>query len=178
MVGLGLLMIALGAWSLWLRRGGRIYGKRLFLRFALLMGPAGLIAILAGWITTEVGRQPWVIYGVLRTADAVSPHSVTTMGVTLAMFVVAYVFVFGAGTVYLLRLINKGPQHFALNKPPEGGPGEGRTPMRPLSAANVDNDDSIEGNIDDNPVQGADRGADRDGAELTPWASTHPSSGS
>jgi len=163
MVGLGLLMIALGAWSLWLRRGGRIYGKRLFLRFALLMGPAGLIAILAGWITTEVGRQPWVIYGVLRTADAVSPHSITTMAVTLAMFVVAYVFVFGAGTVYLLRLINKGPQHFALNKPPEGGPGEGRTPMRPLSAANVDNDDSIEGNIDDNPVQGADRGADRDG---------------
>lgn len=161
MVGLGLLMIALGAWSLWLRRGGRIYGQRLFLRSALLMGPAGLVAILAGWTTTEVGRQPWVIYGVLRTADAVSPHSATTMGVTLAMFIVAYFFVFGAGTVYLLRLIDKGPQHFALNQPLEGGPGEGRTPMRPLSAANVDNDDSIEGDIDDNP----DHGASRDGGD-------------
>ncbi|WP_217619219.1 cytochrome ubiquinol oxidase subunit I, partial [Achromobacter sp. GbtcB20] len=74
MVGLGLLMIALGVWSLLLRRGGQLFTKRLFLRAALWMGPAGLVAILAGWVTTEVGRQPWVVYGVLRTADAVSPH--------------------------------------------------------------------------------------------------------
>ena len=151
MVGLGVLMIALGLWGLWLRRGGRIYGSRPFLRYAVLMGPAGLVAILAGWTVTEVGRQPWVIYGVLRTADAVSGHSATTMGVTLAMFVVAYVFVFGAGTIYLVRLIKKGPQHFNLHTPAEGGPGTGRTPMRPLSAADVDNDDGIVGTIDDNP---------------------------
>lgn len=156
MVGLGLLMIALGLCGLWLRRGGRIYERRPFLRFALLMGPAGLVAILAGWITTEVGRQPWVIYGVLRTADAVSPHGAATMGVTLAMFIVAYLFVFGAGTVYLLRLIGKGPQPFLVAHAPEGGPGEGRTPMRPLSAADVDNDAGAPMRLDDNPRAGGE----------------------
>lgn len=141
MVGLGLLMIALGAWGLWLRRGGRIWTRRPFLRFALWMGPAGLVAILAGWTTTEVGRQPWVVYGVLRTADAVSPHGAGSLALTLALFVAAYVFVFGTGTVYLLRMMRKGPQRFELHRPAEGGPGEERTPMRPLSAADVPNDD-------------------------------------
>ena len=145
MVGLGLLMIALGACSLWLRWRRRLFEQRGFLRFALLMGPAGLVAILAGWITTEVGRQPWVIYGVLRTADAVSPHSAGTLALTLGMFVLAYLFVFGAGTVYLLRLIGKGPQHASAHHAPSGGPGEGRTPMRPLSAANVLNDEGDAG---------------------------------
>ncbi|MEX5749056.1 cytochrome ubiquinol oxidase subunit I [Massilia sp. X63] len=141
MVGLGLLMIALGAWGLWLRRGGRLWTRRPFLRFALWMGPAGLVAILAGWTTTEVGRQPWVVYGVLRTADAVSPHGAGSLALTLALFVAAYVFVFGTGTVYLLRMMRKGPQRFELHRPAEGGPGEERTPMRPLSAADVANDD-------------------------------------
>jgi cytochrome d ubiquinol oxidase subunit I len=141
MVGLGLLMIALGAWSLFLRRGGRIFTTRLFLRAALWMGPAGLLAILAGWVTTEVGRQPWVVYGVLRTADAVSPHGAGPLALTLALFVVAYFFVFGAGTVYVLRMMRKGPQAFELHRATEGGPGEVRTPMRPMSAADVGNDD-------------------------------------
>lgn len=171
MVGLGLLMIALGAWALWLRRGGRIFNRRLFLRFALAMGPAGLIAILAGWITTEVGRQPWVVYGVLRTADAVSPHSAATMALTLGMFIVAYVFVFGAGTLYLIRLIRKGPQHFAVQHAPEGGPGEGRTPMRPLSAADTRNDDS--GNKDDLAAQDTEKG----GAGANLGLDTHPQPG-
>lgn len=148
MVGLGLLMIALGAWSLWLRRGGQIFTKRLFLRAALCMGPAGLVAILAGWVTTEVGRQPWVVYGVLRTADAVSPHGAPALALTLGIFVVAYFFVFGAGTGYVLRMMRKGPQHFELNRSPEGGPGEGRTPARPLSAADVGNDDEGTGEGD------------------------------
>ena len=141
MVGLGVLMIALGAWSLWLRRKGRIWSTRPFLRFALWMGPTGLVAILAGWTTTEVGRQPWVVYGVLRTADAVSPHGVGPLALTLALFVIAYFFVFGTGTAYVLRMIRKGPQRFELQRPAEGGPGEERTPMRPMSAADVGNDD-------------------------------------
>ncbi len=141
MVGLGVLMILLGAWSLWLRRKGRIWRARAFLRFALWMGPAGLVAILAGWTTTEVGRQPWVVYGVLRTADAVSPHGAGPLALTLALFVVAYFFVFGTGTAYVLRMIRKGPQRFELQRPAEGGPGEDRTPMRPMSAADVRNDD-------------------------------------
>ncbi|SQC93634.1 Cytochrome d ubiquinol oxidase subunit 1 [Cedecea neteri] len=71
MAGLGMLMILLGVASLWLRYRNRLFESRPFLRFALWMGPSGLIAILAGWITTEVGRQPWVVYGLLRTKDAV-----------------------------------------------------------------------------------------------------------
>lgn len=141
MVGLGLLMIALGVWSLLLRRGGRLFVTRPFLHAARWMGPAGLAAILAGWVTTEVGRQPWVVYGVLRTADAASPHAAGAVALTLGLFVIAYLFVFGAGTAYVLRLMRKGPQAFALHRAPEGGPGEVRTPMRPLSAADVGNDD-------------------------------------
>lgn len=135
MVGLGVLMIVFALAGLWLRRGARLYRSPLFLRFAVLMGPAGLIAILAGWFTTEIGRQPWIVYGLMRTADAVSPVSATHVGLTLAMFVVVYLVVFGVGTVYLLRLIAKGPQidegrHFI-----EGGPGQAHSPSRPLSAA-------------------------------------------
>ena len=141
MVGLGLLMTALGAWSFLLRKRARIFTYRPFLHAALWMGPAGLVAILAGWTTTEVGRQPWVVYGVLRTADAVSPHGAGPLALTLAIFVVSYFFVFGAGTLYVLRMMKKGPQAFELHRATEGGPGEGRTPMRPMSAADVGNDD-------------------------------------
>ncbi|MNT40710.1 Cytochrome bd-II ubiquinol oxidase subunit 1 [compost metagenome] len=139
MVGLGLLMIALGAWSLLLRRGERLYRARAFLHMALWMGPAGVIAILAGWYTTEVGRQPWVVYGLQRTADAVSPHGVPELALTLGIFVIAYFFVFGVGIAYMMRLVRKGP---ALEEPkPEGGPGREHTPARPLSA--VDDDEVL-----------------------------------
>jgi cytochrome d ubiquinol oxidase subunit I len=133
MVGLGLLMIALGAWGAWLRRKGRLFDTRLFLRMAMWMGPAGLVAVLAGWITTEVGRQPWVVYGVLRTADAASKHGAGTLALSLGLFLVAYLFVFGVGIAYVLRLVRKGPQTFENARPPDGGPGQGRTPARPLS---------------------------------------------
>jgi cytochrome bd ubiquinol oxidase subunit I len=135
MVGLGALMILLGALALWMRLRGRLYDSKPFLRFALAMGPAGLVAILAGWCTTEVGRQPWVVYGVMRTADAVSPHGLGEVAVTLALFVVVYFLVFGAGTVYLLRIIAKGPVPGENAHAVEGGPGEMRQPMRPLSGA-------------------------------------------
>ena len=75
MVGLGMLMLLLGLAGAWFRWRGQLYEQRLFLRFAMAMGPAGIIAMLAGWITTEIGRQPWVVYGVMRTADAASHHS-------------------------------------------------------------------------------------------------------
>jgi cytochrome d ubiquinol oxidase subunit I len=133
MVGLGLLMIALGLWSLWLRWRRRLYEARRFLRLAEWMGPAGLVAVLAGWITTEVGRQPWVVYGVLRTADAVSRIEAAPVALSLALFVAAYLFVFGVGIAYVLRLVRKGPQTFDTSRPLEGGPGRDRTPMRPLS---------------------------------------------
>ena len=135
MVGLGFLMIALALLGLWLRRQGRIYRSRLFLRFALLMAPSGLVALLAGWYTTEIGRQPWIIHGLMRTADAVSAHSATQLGISLALFVVVYFAVFGAGTGYMLRLIGKGPATGESHDTVTGGPGQPRSPARPLSAA-------------------------------------------
>lgn len=110
MVGLGLLMILLALSALWLRMKGTLYQHKVFQRFAIAMGPAGIIAILAGWFTTEVGRQPWVVYGLLRTADAVTPHPAAEVAITLALFVLFYLAVFGMGTVYVLRLINTGPK--------------------------------------------------------------------
>ncbi len=135
MVGLGTLMMALGVWGLALRRGDRLWTSRVFQRAALFMGPAGLVAILAGWFTTEIGRQPFVVYGVQRTADAVTPHALGAITVTLVSFVVVYVFVFGAGTAYVLRIVRKGPVEGEGNLPLEGGPGEERQPGRPMSAA-------------------------------------------
>jgi len=133
MVGLGVLMIVLGVWGAWARWRGRLYHSRPLHYFALAMGPAGLVAILAGWLTTEIGRQPWVVYGVMRTADGVSAHSATQLGISLPLFVVVYFVVFGTGVVYLLHLIAHGPQ-LAHDEPP-GGPGQPRQAMRPLSAA-------------------------------------------
>ena len=135
MVGLGVLMILLALWGLLVRRRDRIYRSRAFLRFALAMGPSGLIAILAGWYTTEIGRQPWIVYGLMRTADGVSAHNAAEVGFTLAVFVVVYLMVFGAGTLYALRLIAAGPKSDEAETAPGGGPGRPRQPMRPMSAA-------------------------------------------
>ncbi|MGE3773253.1 MAG: cytochrome ubiquinol oxidase subunit I [Gammaproteobacteria bacterium] len=134
MVGLGLLMLALGLWAAWRRWRGRLYERGVFLRFAVVMGPSGLIAILAGWHTTEVGRQPWVVHGIMRTADAVSDHSALTMSVTLVAFIVIYFIVFGIGTTYMLKLVGEGPH--ADEGEPAGGSGDpAPRPARPLSAA-------------------------------------------
>jgi cytochrome d ubiquinol oxidase subunit I len=109
MVGLGLLMLTLGLFSLLARVRGRLYEWRPLHRFALLMGPAGFVAVIAGWVTTEVGRQPWVIYGLLRTADARSPIAAAGVAGSLTAFVIVYFAVFGAGTWYILRLMAKPP---------------------------------------------------------------------
>jgi cytochrome d ubiquinol oxidase subunit I len=139
MAGLGMLMILTGLWSLWLRKRGTLYSNRAFLYLALWMGPSGLIAILAGWFTTEIGRQPWVVYGLMRTADASSGHSVTQMSITLALFVAVYFSLFSVGLGYMMRLVRKGPKINEGAEPSHGGPGQQRTPARPLSAAGDDN---------------------------------------
>ncbi|KAA0972196.1 cytochrome ubiquinol oxidase subunit I [Aureimonas fodinaquatilis] len=135
MVGLGMLMLLLGFSGLVLRWRRSFYANRLFLRFAVWMGPSGLIAILAGWYTTEIGRQPWIVYGVMRTADAVSNHSALTMSVTLIIFIISYFFIFGIGTTYMLKLVGKGPE-IHEDEPAEANARQnaGR-PSRPLSAA-------------------------------------------
>lgn len=141
MVGLGVLMILLGFISLYLRRKQRLYESRNFHRFALLMGGSGFITLLAGWFTTEVGRQPWVVYGVMRTKDALSPVSAEQVGITLIIFVLVYCVVFGVGIYYMLKLLKQGPQPLAQDQQ-TGGVGQFKTPMRPVSAADdapVDN---------------------------------------
>ncbi len=143
MAGLGMLMIFVGLWSLWLRKRDALYTCRPFLYLTLWMGPSGLIALLAGWFTTEIGRQPWVVYGLLRTADAVSNHSVTQMSITLVTFIVVYFSLFGVGLGYMMRLVRKGPKAHHDHQP-HGGPGQQRTPARPLSAADADEPSSHE----------------------------------
>ncbi|WP_368881906.1 cytochrome ubiquinol oxidase subunit I [Proteus mirabilis] len=108
MVGLGMLMILVGVWGTWLRYKKKLYQSNLFLRFTFLMAPSGLIAILAGWFTTEVGRQPWVVYGIQRTRDAVSAHGEVHMSISLLIFLIVYGSVFGIGYAYMLKLIRKG----------------------------------------------------------------------
>ncbi|WP_248742026.1 MULTISPECIES: cytochrome ubiquinol oxidase subunit I [unclassified Pseudomonas] len=131
MAGLGMLMILVGVLGLALRRNSKVYRHRGFQRLVLLMGPSGLIALLAGWITTEVGRQPWVVYGLMRTHDAASHHSVAQMSTSLALFVVIYCSVFTVGIGYMMKLVSKGPQPHHEH-PPEGT--QIQTPRRPLSA--------------------------------------------
>ncbi len=110
MVGLGLAMIGLGLWGAWLywRRGGPEKSK-LFLWASVLMGPAGFVAVISGWIVAEVGRQPYVIYGVLRTKDAVSPLTTAEVSVSLLAFIAIYAVVFTSGALFILRLIAAGP---------------------------------------------------------------------
>ncbi|MGV2139999.1 cytochrome ubiquinol oxidase subunit I [Agrobacterium sp. 16-2014-1-2a] len=133
MVGLGLAMFLLGAWGAFQRWRGKLYETKLFLLFALCMGPTGLIAVLAGWITTEVGRQPWVVYGILRTQDAVSNHSVLTLSITLVMFIVMYFLIFGTGIGFMLRMVAHGPEEGRGSNNPQDD-GQIKRPARPFSA--------------------------------------------
>ena len=130
MVGLGLLMIAVAVVALLLRWRGRLYDTGWFLRICTGCLPIGFLALLAGWFVTEVGRQPWVITGVMRTAEAASPaitwHSVLF---SLALFILVYGVIFGAGIYYMVRLVKRGPDETA----PPGRAAGGR--MRPLSAS-------------------------------------------
>jgi cytochrome d ubiquinol oxidase subunit I len=110
MVAIGFAMLGLGLWSLWLRWKGELFENRWFLRATMLMTPSGFGAVLFGWFTAEIGRQPYVVYGLLRTADALSPISRGAVATSLAVFVVVYAFIFGFGSYYLAKLLRKGPE--------------------------------------------------------------------
>ena len=120
MVAMGMAMLALGVWSLIARFHGTLYSSRALHRLALALGPSGFIAVIAGWITTEVGRQPWVIHGVLLTAQAASPLAAPAVGASLLAFIVIYFCVFGAGGWYILRLLAKPPQPHETAQPSRG----------------------------------------------------------
>ncbi len=110
MVGLGMLMFGLGLWSLLARARGRLYDWTALHRAGVAMGPAGFLAVLAGWVVTEVGRQPYTVYGLLRTAESASPLDAPAVAASLVAFVIVYFVVFGAGIWYLLRLAGKPPE--------------------------------------------------------------------
>nr|WP_297457381.1 cytochrome ubiquinol oxidase subunit I [uncultured Halomonas sp.] len=140
MVGLGILMIAFALAGLILRRGGRIYTNRVFLQGLRLMSVAPFIAVLAGWITTETGRAPWLVYGMMTHAEGVTPSLSGAMALfTLIGYVAVYAVVFYSGVYYLTRVIRKG----MLDDSDEAH--EVERPSRPMSAAHVpfdDDDDS------------------------------------
>ena len=110
MVGMGMLMLLLACWSLFARARRSLYDWPWLHRFATAMGPAGFVAVIAGWVTTEVGRQPFTVYGLLRTADSVSPLQAPAVAVSLLAFIAVYFIVFGAGAYYILRLMAHAPQ--------------------------------------------------------------------
>ncbi|WP_223423788.1 cytochrome ubiquinol oxidase subunit I [Tateyamaria pelophila] len=139
MVGIGFAILGLGAWGLWRRFRGRLFDDRLLHRAAIVMGPMGFVAVLAGWITTEVGRQPYTVYGLLRTSDSLAPVAAPAVAASLLAFIVVYFFVFGAGTFYLLRMMNAPP------KAPIPGIKEG--PLRTVSMSPV-----AQTNADETPV--------------------------
>jgi cytochrome d ubiquinol oxidase subunit I len=107
MVALGFAMLGLGIWALVARLRGTMYDRKWLHRAAMAMGPTGFVAVLAGWITTEVGRQPWTVYGLLSTNDSVAPVEAAAVASSLVAFIVVYFMLFGAGTYYILRLMNK-----------------------------------------------------------------------
>ena len=129
MVGCGLIMLGLAWLGSWLIIKHRIEKSRWLLRFIFLSFPLPFIATLAGWYTAEVGRQPWVVYGVLRTAKAVTPFlTAYAAATTLILFAAVYAFIFSFGTYYIYRLLRAGP----------GSPAAvaaDATPNRPMSLA-------------------------------------------
>jgi cytochrome bd ubiquinol oxidase subunit I len=124
MAGIGVVLIALGLTGafLWSRR--KLFTTRWYLQIATYSWPIGFIAILAGWITTETGRQPYVAYGIVRTENAVSPIGLVTVATSLVAFVLVYTVVFSIGIYYIRRLVLGGPKPAPL---PE------TLPNRPLS---------------------------------------------
>ncbi|WP_109312173.1 cytochrome ubiquinol oxidase subunit I [Ruegeria sp. AU67] len=109
MLAIGFAMLGVGLWSLVQRVRGRLNEDRWLHRASVLLAPSGFVAVLAGWITTEVGRQPYTVYGLMRTSDSLSQVDAPAVAASLIAFIVVYFAVFGAGTFYMLRLMGKPP---------------------------------------------------------------------
>lgn len=146
MVAIGLLMIAVAAVALVQRLRGRLFESTRLLRVFTWMIPLPFVAVLAGWFVTDIGRQPYIVYGVMRTAEGVTPSLTGGMALfTLVGFILVYAVIFAAGLYYLVRLIQAGPE--SLEAAPVQS--EGR-PKRPFSAVGTP--------LNDNPVTGGERG--------------------
>jgi len=131
MVGLGMIMLATALASLWLRARGRLFDADWFLRLCTLVSPLGFVAVLAGWVTTEVGRQPWTVYGLLRTADSVSPSLAgRDVVISLIGYAIVYLVMFPSGLALMARIVRAGPSAAAT----QSDPIESGRPARPVEA--------------------------------------------
>jgi cytochrome d ubiquinol oxidase subunit I len=135
MVALGFAILGLGLWSLFARIRRRLYDWSWLHRAAVLMGPAGFVAVIAGWVTTEVGRQPYTVYGLLRTAQSHSPLAAPAIAASLLAFVIVYFGAFGMGTYYLLRLMARPPERDETEPPNLPQRAAGITPAPGVGAA-------------------------------------------
>ena len=136
MVGIGMLMVLVAALSLLLRYRGTLFVNRGFLRLCACMMPLPFVAVLAGWITTEMGRQPWVLYGIMRTEDALTPSLTGGVALTsLIVFVIVYALIFAAGGYYISRILKAGPEQETTPSDEALEQQHMRRPARPLSAA-------------------------------------------
>jgi cytochrome d ubiquinol oxidase subunit I len=130
MVGLGVLMLLLTIASLWAWRRGTLERARWLLDAWRWMSASGFVALLAGWYVVEIGRQPYVVYGLLRTSEAVSPNIVAAaVMASLIVYACAYAVIFGAGVWYIRKLMLVGP----VRQPPKDTQGGEKTPARPMS---------------------------------------------
>ncbi|ODN69437.1 cytochrome ubiquinol oxidase subunit I [Methylobrevis pamukkalensis] len=131
MVGIGFLMAGIALWGVLAWARGRLFETGWFMSFLTYVWPLGFLAVIAGWVTTEMGRQPWVVTGLLRTEDAISPVTASEMLTSLILFVLVYAVVFASGLYFINRLLLKGPmrpirEHGLANRPITGASETGR----------------------------------------------------
>jgi len=138
MVAIGFAMIGLGLWSLVARLRGRLFKSRGLKKAATLLAPGGFVAVISGWVVTEVGRQPYTVFGLLRTAESISPIDAPAVAGSLLAFVIVYFAVFGAGFFYILRL---------MRTPPDAGE-TGPEPGIPTPASGLMPGPAMKGSID------------------------------
>jgi cytochrome d ubiquinol oxidase subunit I len=132
MVGIGIIMLVVAIAGQILLFRGRLWESAWFLRLLPWMAPLGFIAVIAGWITTEVGRQPWTVYGLLRTADSVSPSLTgTDVAISLALYMIVYLIMFPTGIAFMAGIVRRGPQQSDV----AAGRVESGRPNRPFENA-------------------------------------------
>ncbi len=133
MVGLGLIMLGLVLAGIWLRLRGHLYDRGWYLKALMLASPTGFLAVIAGWTTTEVGRQPWTVYGVMRTAHSVTPSLTgTDVLISLLGYIIAYAIMFPAGLWMVTRIVRGGVTAHDAKPFGAGRPAE---PVKPVPGA-------------------------------------------
>jgi cytochrome d ubiquinol oxidase subunit I len=138
MVGIGIIMLVVAIVGQFLRFKRRLFDSIWFLRLCQWVAPLGFFAVLAGWITTEVGRQPWTVYGLMRTSNSVSPSLTgTDVVVSLALYFVVYLIMFATGIAFMAGLVRRGPQDSALEAELVES-GRPNRPFRDAARAGVD----------------------------------------